>query len=112
MKKLIVIKNTPSKLPILGTVVYTFLMHYYNVSDLWWGIYITLMAILWILVIWIMCNQERIDLFSEGALDKVFEDKIKDTLNNISDPKKPKSKFQIRLEEMARERNLNITKNN
>ena len=62
MKKTYVITNQPTKLPILGTVVYTFLMDYYNASDFWWGVFILGFSIIWIIFIISLFNEEKIDL--------------------------------------------------
>ena len=65
MKKTKVIKNIPNKLPLTSTVLYTFLLYYFDVNGIVWGIFGTIYAIYWILVIVIIYNQERIDLFNE-----------------------------------------------
>lgn len=65
MKKIKVIKNIPARLPISTTVLYSFLMYYFNVDNLWWGVFITVFVIYWAISIWIVYAQEKIDLFEE-----------------------------------------------
>lgn len=67
MKKHIAIKNQPIKLPFLSTAFYTFLMHYFQAPGWAWGVFITLFAILWIIAIVLLWNQEKIDLFEPEA---------------------------------------------
>ena len=65
MKKRTVLINFPVRLPIVSTVLYSFLMHYFNASGLAWGVFITLLSLYWILVIVLKWNEERIDLDDE-----------------------------------------------
>jgi hypothetical protein len=62
MKKRIVFTNQPIRLPIQGTVLYTFLLHYFQASDLIWGIYITLCIIYWTIVFYGLYFQEGFDI--------------------------------------------------
>ena len=97
MKTRFVIANTPIRLPLSSTILYSFLLHYFNVSDIWWGVFITVFSIIWILIIRIKLIEEQID--------------ISDLLNK-EDPKqstKPKSKFQERLNELMQDQKNNQT---
>lgn len=65
MKKRFVILNTRAKLPLNSTVLYSFLLYYFKVNDLYWDIFITLFAIIWIVCIYAIWTQEVIDLNTE-----------------------------------------------
>lgn len=86
MKKRKVIKNMPIKMPIAHTVLYTFLMDYYNASGVLWGIYLTLAVIIWVVVFIGIYNQEQIDVFNHKAKEefnkerKSFQERIKDKM--------------------------------
>lgn len=83
MKKHIAIINTTIKLPVISTVLYTFLLHYFNVSGLVWGIFITLYSILWIVVIIMKWNEVQIDLTKDEFTkeQKTLLTEIKNRLN-------------------------------
>jgi len=89
MKKQFVIVNTPSRLPLNSTVLYAFLLHHFQASGIWWGIFITLYSIYWIVALIIKFNEEHIDLNS----DKLDEKK-----------KAVESKFAQRLQKLINER--------
>lgn len=91
MKKRFVISNTPVKFPIQSTILYTFLLYHFQVSGIWWGIFITLYSIYWIIAIVAKWNEESIDLNS----DKLDEKK-----------KAVKSKFAQRLQRLMNERSV------
>lgn len=82
-------KNLPTKLPVMGTVFYLFLLHYFDANGIWWGAVITILVLTWIGVI----------------MNKVKEVEVDLTDNEPEETKEAvKSKFQIKLEEMAKER--------
>lgn len=89
MKKRFVISNTPVKFPIQSTILYTFLLYHFKVSGIWWGIFITLYSIYWIIAIIAKWNEESIDLNS----DKMDEKK-----------KAVEGKFAQRLQKLMNER--------
>ena len=91
MKKRFVISNTPVKFPIQSTILYTFLLHHFQVSGIWCGIFITLYSIYWIIAIVAKWNEESIDLNS----DKMDEKK-----------KAVESKFAQRLQKLMSERSV------
>jgi hypothetical protein len=91
MKKRFVISNTPVKFPIQSTILYTFLLYHFQVSGIWWGIFITLYSIYWIIAIVAKLNEESIDLNS----DKLDEKK-----------KAVESKFAQRLQKLMNERSV------
>lgn len=88
MKKHFVIANVPTRLPMQSTVLYSFLLHYFNASGVLWGVFITLFTILWIIAIADKYNEIRVDLNATKEEEKKF---VK------------KSKFQERLNELMRE---------
>ena len=73
MKKRFVISNTPVKFPIQSTILYTFLLYHFQVSGIWWGIFITLYSIYWIIAIVAKWNEESIDLNSDKLDEKKKE---------------------------------------
>mgnify|MGYP000853028413 CR=1 FL=1 len=89
MKKRFVISNTPVKFPIQSTILYTFLLYHFQGSGIWWGIFITLYSLYWIIAIVAKWNEESIDLNS----DKLDEKK-----------KAVESKFAQRLQELMNKR--------
>ena len=89
MNKRFVITNTPVKLPIQSTILYTFLLYHFQVSGIWWGVFITLYSLLWIIVIVAKWNEEKID-FNDDKID--------------SDKKIVRSKFAQRLQKLMDER--------
>ncbi|WP_113638983.1 hypothetical protein [Nubsella zeaxanthinifaciens] len=91
MKKRFVISNTPVKYPFQSTILYTFLLHHFQVSGIWWGIFITLYSIYWIAAIALKWKEESIDLNSDDELDK--------------EKALTKSKFAQRLHKLMTERN-------
>lgn len=90
-KFVIATKNLPTRVPIPSTVLYIFLLDYYEANGYWWGAVITILALMWIAVI----------------INKVQETEIDLTENEPSQTKDAtKSKFQTKLEEMAKERGM------
>jgi hypothetical protein len=65
MKKSKVIKshNLPARLPILATVVGWIALEHWHASQLAWGITGTLFALLWVVAIFAICLQEKVDIF-------------------------------------------------
>lgn len=90
MKKKFVISNTPTRLPFSSTILYVFLMYYFNVSGIWWGIFITIFTILWI----------------GGITNKAYEVNV--DLND-NDPKNAtkRSAFAMKLDELSRKKHTN-----
>lgn len=87
--------NLPSRLPIVTTVVLFIALDHWNASDLVRGIFYTLFAVVWILSIIGIYVGEEVDLFE-------FE---KDEPRTEA---KAKSKFQERLEKLAKERGITL----
>lgn len=74
-----VIKNIPVKPPIHSTILYCFLLYYFEANGIAWGIFGTLYTIFWILVIIVIWNQERVDIFKEEEtkhLKPTFKDRL------------------------------------
>ena len=91
MKKIYVIKNQPTKLPVVGTVLYAFLMDYYNASDFWWGVFIVCFSIIWIICIVALFLQETIDLnkdYSDNPKKAVKQSKFAEKLKQMIDESK------------------------
>jgi hypothetical protein len=91
MKKIYVIKNVPTRLPVVGTVLYAFLMDYYNASDFWWGVFIVVFTIIWIICIYALCLQETIDLtkdYSDNPNKAVKKGKFAEKLQQLIDENK------------------------
>lgn len=66
MKKHKVISNLPVKLPISNTILYCFLLYYFNVDNLWWGIFITVFSVYWIFVAFAVFSwQEEVNIFED-----------------------------------------------
>jgi len=79
MKPIYVIKNVPAKLPFQSTILYSFLLWYFKVDNLWWGIFICIYFIYWLIVGYIVFHQKQIDITSPPSIDDdhdVFEAKI------------------------------------
>lgn len=87
MKKRTVISNVPIKFPIQSTILYSFLLHYFKVDGLYWGIFISVFSIYWVGAIILKWNEEQINL----------EDDKKNT--------EAKIKFAERLLQITKERN-------
>ena len=62
MKKRTVISNVPTRLPVQSTILYSFLLWHFNINPIWWGVFITLYSILWVVVLIAKFNEKRIDL--------------------------------------------------
>lgn len=91
MKKIYVIKNQPTKLPVVGTVLYAFLMDYYNASGFWWGVFIVCFSIIWIICIIALFLEEKIDLdkdYSEYSKKAVKQSKFAEKLKQMIDDNK------------------------
>lgn len=89
MKKHFVITNTPAKLPFQSTILYTFLLYYFEVPGIWWGVFITLYSILWIITIAVKWNEVKINLNDEKASDEknAVRSKFAEKLQNLMDEK-------------------------
>jgi len=70
--KRFVISNIPIKLPFQSTILYTFLLYYFQVSGIFWGIFITIYTIYWIIAIIAKIMENKIDLNSTD-LDEIDE---------------------------------------
>ena len=87
MKKHFVITSLPVRLPVQSTVLYSFLLHYFNASGILWGIFITLFTILWIVVIVVKSSEIKVDLNeTTGKEEKAIN----------------QSKFREKLDEMMK----------
>lgn len=85
MKKRFVISNTPTKLPINSTILYTFLMWYFKVDNLYWGIFICFFGLLWILTLISLFTQEIVDLNAtkEDGKAKLKQSRFAERLNEL-----------------------------
>ncbi len=87
-----VFRNTPIRLPITQTVLYTFLMDYYHANGLSWGIYLTITVIIWIALIYTKTKEEAIDV--ENLLQKSTPEQISDFKKKIEEAKEKLSKIK------------------
>lgn len=83
-----VIINTPTKLPILATAFWSFMLYHFKANSLLWGIFITLYVIYWAFCIYTIRNQVRIDLNSTTT--KNLEAKSKFAKRLLEQMTKPK----------------------
>lgn len=93
MKKRYVISNIPTKFPWLATVLYSFLLYYFKIGAIWWGVFITLFTIYWLILFIQKWNEEKVDLNANETLDK----NAKKTL--------AKSNFAQKLQDFINEQN-------
>lgn len=83
MKKRITLTSIPIKLPFNSTILYTFLLWYFKADNLWWGIFITVFTIIWILVLIVKFNEINVSLNDEKdpeAKKKLLQ-KIQEIIN-------------------------------
>ncbi|WP_188051727.1 hypothetical protein [Flavobacterium sp. GP15] len=85
MKKHFVITNLPVRLPFQSTILYSFLLYYFQVDSLYWGIFITLYSILWIIAIVVKFNEIKVDLNATKDEEKnIFkQSKFQEKLNEL-----------------------------
>ena len=87
MKKVKVISNVPARLPVTSTVLYTFLMYHFQAGDLWWGIFITIESLYWILMLLVVFHaQEKVDVFEDKVANEdgkmvTFAERLKEKLS-------------------------------
>lgn len=62
MKKRTVIKNVPTKFPVTQTILIAFLLHYFDVSAIWWGVFTAIYSLLFLVVFAIVRDEVKIDL--------------------------------------------------
>lgn len=87
MKTSKVIKNTPIKFPFTSTVLYSFLLYYFDASGVIWGIFGTLYVIFWSIAIVVKWNEESVDLFNKEEIKKVkptFKEQIQKLANETT----------------------------
>jgi hypothetical protein len=60
-RKVIKAKYLPTKLPVVGTAFWLFLLHYYNAVGWVWGVVITLLAISWIVILIAVFTQDGVN---------------------------------------------------
>ncbi len=84
-KKVINKKNLPSRIPLVGTIVYITALDYWNAPEWLWGVVGVIMVVGWVSFFFGLGTEKEIDLFVE----KKPETKEKST-----------SKFQEKLKEM------------
>lgn len=87
MKKRKVITNIPVRLPIHSTMLYSFLLYYFEADRLFWGIFITCYSLIWLVVIISFFNQEKIDLFESKESKTESKSKFQDKLQKLKDEK-------------------------
>ena len=84
MKTRKVITNTRIRLPFQSTILYSFLLYYFNVSEVYLGIFGAVYVIYWSLAISIRWNEEAIDIFDEEEMENTrptFKERLKEKVN-------------------------------
>lgn len=95
-------KNLASRPPLMSTVVMLIALDHWGASDVTRGIFYALFAIIWILTIVDICVSTTVDIFE---IDK-------DDPNDFPFTEaKGKSKFQEKLEKLAKERGYKVKDN-
>ena len=91
MKKHFVITSLPVKLPFRSTILYSFLLYYFKVDSLYWGMFITLYSILWIIAIFVKCHEIKVDLNATKDEEKkiIKQSKFQEKLNELMKTKAP-----------------------
>lgn len=90
MKTIYVIKNTPVRYPIQSTILYSFLLHYFNANDVLWGVFITLYSLLWILAFIVKLFEKKVDisdLLIKNDEKVKFVDRLKDLVKEREEKK-------------------------
>lgn len=85
MKKRKVIRNIPARVPVANTILYSFLLYYFKVSQLWVGIFIAVYSIYWIICILLVFTEDRVDItefFKPEEQKQTFADKLKEIVKN------------------------------
>lgn len=81
MKTRKVIRNTPTKLPIIATLVTYLCLEKWSAPEWLWGVLGAIFVIIWIIAIVDIWNCERIDIFEtkdEPPVKKTFKDRIEE----------------------------------
>lgn len=88
-KKVIHRTDLPVRLPINSTILYTFLLYYFNVQPFIWGVFITIFTLYWILCIIGLVIQDQKKIFIEPSSKKIESKsewfrRLEETLNQQS----------------------------
>lgn len=59
-RKVINSKYQRTRLPVVGTVFWLFLLHYYSAPGWLWGVVITLLAIVWPFIIFMVFTEQEV----------------------------------------------------
>lgn len=65
VKKVIKVKNLPTRLPVFSTVVLLLALDRIGASKFWWGVGITLCVLLWIGCVITRWQEEATDIFGD-----------------------------------------------
>lgn len=85
MKKRKVIKNTPSRLPVIASLVAYLCLDKWNAPEWLWGVMGVIFAVIWILAVVDIWNCERIDIFEtkdEPPVKMTFKERIEEKAKN------------------------------
>lgn len=83
MKKKYVITNTPTRLPLVSTAVFAFMLDYYKCNDIWWGVFITFWSFIWIASIISIWEEVKIDLNSDEPKHEEVKNKFRDRIEKL-----------------------------
>ena len=61
-RRVLAAKNIPTRLPLLGTVAYSTALHYWGAPEWLWGVFVFLMAFVWVAVIVDMIASTEVEL--------------------------------------------------
>ena len=76
--KVISYKNLPSNLPIAKTTTFWLLLDRLHVPSWAWGVFYTLVAIVWVVCIWLVIKQEYVELSEQEYVELLeLEDETK-----------------------------------
>lgn len=67
-KKRTVITNLPTRPPIMQTIFYGTLLHYFDAHPIVWGIYITFFSFAWVVLFLAMMDEAKVNLDDEDSI--------------------------------------------
>jgi len=79
-KKRTVITNLPTRLPIMQTVFYGFMLHYFDAHPILWGVNIAFFAIAWVVLFLSMLDEVKVNLDDKDSIEEAktpFAERLK-----------------------------------
>jgi hypothetical protein len=67
-KKRTVITNLPTRPPIMQTIFYGTVLHYFDAHPIVWGIYITFFVFAWVVLFLAMLDEVKVNLDDEDSI--------------------------------------------